>query len=54
MKAAGSTTVPDEVAEKMASTLRHGRWASVADSGHAIHVENPAGLLAVVMPFLAG
>jgi pimeloyl-ACP methyl ester carboxylesterase len=54
VKAAGSTTVPDEIAEKMASTLHHGRWATVADSGHAIHVENPAGLLALVKPFLAG
>ena len=54
VKAAGSATVPDDVAERMASTLRHGQWASVPDSGHAIHVENPAGLLAVVKPFLEG
>jgi pimeloyl-ACP methyl ester carboxylesterase len=54
VKAAGSQTIPEEVAERMATTLPHGRWVAVADTGHAIHVENPAGFLAVVKPFLEG
>jgi len=54
VKAAGSQTIPEDVAERMASTLPHGRRATVQDSGHAIHVENPAGLLAAVKPFLQG
>jgi hypothetical protein len=36
----------------MASTLHHGHWAAVQDSGHAVHVENPVGLLALIKPFL--
>jgi hypothetical protein len=36
----------------MASTLHHGRWVTVSETGHAVHVENPAGLLAVLKPFL--
>lgn len=54
VKAANSATVPDEVAEKMAITIPNGQWAVVPDSGHGVQVENPAGLVAVVKPFLEG
>lgn len=52
IKGGNSATVPDEVAEKMAATLRDGRWVTVPDTGHAVHIENPAGFHAVVKPFL--
>jgi pimeloyl-ACP methyl ester carboxylesterase len=52
VKAAGSQTIPEETGERMASALHHGRWVIVPETGHAVHVENPAGLLAVLKPFL--
>lgn len=54
IKGGNSATVPDEVAEKMVATLRDGRWVMVPDTGHAVHIENPAGFYAVVKPFLEG
>ena len=46
--------VSKEVAEKMAITIPNGQWAVVPDSGHGVHIDNPAGLVAVVRPFLEG
>jgi pimeloyl-ACP methyl ester carboxylesterase len=39
-------------AERMAETLRDGRWAEVPNCGHGIPLENFAGFMAAVAPFL--
>ena len=52
IKGGNSPTVPDDAAQRMADTLRDGRWVTVPDTGHAVHIENPAGFHAVVKPFL--
>ena len=54
VKGAGSPTVPDDVAQRMADALPNGRWVTVPDTGHAVHVENPSGFIAEVKPFLEG
>jgi pimeloyl-ACP methyl ester carboxylesterase len=54
VKAANSTSLPDDVAERMVSTLGNGRRAAVIDTGHSVHIENPAGLIAAIRPFLGG
>jgi pimeloyl-ACP methyl ester carboxylesterase len=52
VRAAGGTAVSDEVGARIVGALKNGRLESVPDTGHSIHIENPAGLLAVVRPFL--
>lgn len=44
--------VRGEVMENMTAQIGNARLVEIADSGHAVPVENPAGLVAAVAPFL--
>ena len=47
-----SDVISDEQAEKFARTLPNGRLVRVEKAGHNVQGDNPAGLLAVLEPFL--
>jgi pimeloyl-ACP methyl ester carboxylesterase len=51
---AADSFVRRPVVERMASTLPAGRFAAVADCGHVVPVDNPAGAADAVVPFLVG
>ena len=48
-----SDVISDEQAEKFVHALPHGRLVQVEKAGHNVQGDNPAGLLAVLLPFLA-
>ncbi len=52
VRAAQSTALADDVGARIVSSLKQGQLVTVPDTGHSIHIENPAGLVAVVKPFL--
>lgn len=47
-----SDVFSDANAKKFAEALPHGRWVKVANSGHTIQGDNPAGLLHELRPFI--
>lgn len=47
-----SDVFTDANAAKFAASLPHGRWVKVANSGHTIQGDNPAGLLDALRPFI--
>jgi pimeloyl-ACP methyl ester carboxylesterase len=47
-----SDVISDEQAEKFVRALAKGRLARVEKAGHNVQGDNPAGLLAVLLPFL--
>jgi pimeloyl-ACP methyl ester carboxylesterase len=47
-----SDVISDEQAEKFAGALPNGRLVRVEKAGHNVQGDNPAGLLAVLQPFL--
>jgi pimeloyl-ACP methyl ester carboxylesterase len=47
-----SDVISDEQAEKFVRALPHGRLVRVEKAGHNVQGDNPAGLLAVLQPFL--
>lgn len=47
-----SDVISDEQAEKFVSALPNGRLVRVEKAGHNVQGDNPAGLLAVLQPFL--
>lgn len=49
---ATNSFVRAEVMADMASRIPHGTLMEIADSGHVVPVENPAGLIEAVAPFL--
>ncbi|MFV2000781.1 MAG: alpha/beta fold hydrolase [Acidimicrobiia bacterium] len=49
---AANSFVRAEVMEEMTARIGGARLVEIADSGHAVPVENPAGLVAAVAPFL--
>lgn len=49
---AGDSFVRRAVMERMASLVPKSKFAEVQDCGHVMPVENPAGVVAAVMPFL--
>jgi esterase len=52
VRGAISDVLTDEAAEKFARSLPQGRWERVANAGHNVQGDNPAGLLKVLRPFL--
>lgn len=42
----------DEHASRFAAALPHGRWVKIANAGHTIQGDNPAGLLEALNPFI--
>jgi pimeloyl-ACP methyl ester carboxylesterase len=51
---AGNSFVRREVMERMATVIPDAAFAEVADCGHVMPVDNPAGVASVVVPFLGG
>jgi pimeloyl-ACP methyl ester carboxylesterase len=47
-----SDVISDEQAEKFVKALSNGRFVRVEKAGHNVQGDNPAGLLAVLQPFL--
>ena len=47
-----SDVISDEQAEKFVRALPNGRLVRVEKAGHNVQGDNPAGLLAVLQPFL--
>ena len=54
VRGALSDVISDEQAEKFVRALPNGRFAKVEKAGHNVQGDNPAGLLAVLRPFLDG
>jgi pimeloyl-ACP methyl ester carboxylesterase len=52
IRGALSDVLTDEVADKFARSLPKGRWVRVANAGHNVQGDNPAGMLEVLLPFL--
>lgn len=52
VRGARSDVFHDADAQKLAQALPQGRWARVENAGHSVQGDNPAGLLAVLRPFL--
>jgi len=52
VRGAQSDVFLDDAAESFARTLPRGRWARVENAGHTVQGDNPAGLIAVLRPFL--
>jgi esterase len=52
VRGALSDVISDEQAEKFVHTLPNGRFVKVEKAGHNVQGDNPAGLLAVLKPFL--
>jgi pimeloyl-ACP methyl ester carboxylesterase len=42
----------DDVMQRMARTVKNGRYIQIADSGHRVHWDNPTELIRAVLPFL--
>jgi pimeloyl-ACP methyl ester carboxylesterase len=40
--------------ERRVASFRDGRMTTIADAGHMLHHDQPAGVAAVIEPFLAG
>ncbi|HEY2106106.1 MAG TPA: alpha/beta hydrolase [Candidatus Binataceae bacterium] len=53
VRGALSDVISDEQAEKFVHALPQGRFVKVEKAGHNVQGDNPAGLLAVLEPFLA-
>ena len=52
VRGALSDVISDEQAEKFVRALPNGRFVKVEKAGHNVQGDNPAGLLAVLRPFL--
>jgi esterase len=52
VRGALSDVLTDEAADKFARSLSKGKWVKVANAGHNVQGDNPAGLLEVLSPFL--
>ncbi len=53
IKAALSPVLSASFARAMAARMAHGRMVQVENSNHHVPIDNPAGLVAVMTPFLA-
>ena len=52
VRGAESDVFHDEDAERLAGALPDGRWVKIANAGHTVQGDNPAGLLVAVRQFL--
>jgi pimeloyl-ACP methyl ester carboxylesterase len=53
VRGAESDVFHDEDAERLAGALPDGRWVKVANAGHTVQGDNPAGLLVALREFLS-
>jgi esterase len=53
IRGANSVMFSDENAHSLATRLKYGSWVKVADAGHNVQSNNPAGLVDALVPFLA-
>ena len=53
VRGALSDVLLDDAAERFARRLPRGHWMRVEGAGHTVQGDNPAGLIAVLRPFLA-
>ncbi len=54
MRGERSDVFTDANASKFAESLPNGRWIKIANAGHTIQGDNPAGLLDALRPFVKG
>jgi pimeloyl-ACP methyl ester carboxylesterase len=54
VRGANSDVLSSDAAARLAKNLPNGRWMEVAEAGHTVQGDNPAGLLAAMRAFLAG
>jgi pimeloyl-ACP methyl ester carboxylesterase len=52
VRGADSDVFHDEDAERLAGALPDGRWVKIANAGHTVQGDNPAGLLVALRQFL--
>jgi pimeloyl-ACP methyl ester carboxylesterase len=52
VRGAESDVFHDEDAERLSSALPRGRWVKIANAGHTVQGDNPAGLLLALRAFL--
>ena len=52
VRGAESDVFHDEDAERLSSALPRGRWVKIANAGHTVQGDNPAGLLVALREFL--
>ena len=52
VRGAESDVFHDEDAERLSAALPHGRWVKIANAGHTVQGDNPAGLLVALRAFL--
>lgn len=52
VRGAESDVFHDEDAERLAGALPDGRWVKIANAGHTVQGDNPAGLLVALRQFL--
>ena len=52
VRGAESDVFHDEDAERLSGALPHGRWVKIANAGHTVQGDNPAGLLVALREFL--
>jgi pimeloyl-ACP methyl ester carboxylesterase len=52
VRGAESDVFLDEDAERLSGALPHGRWVKIANAGHTVQGDNPAGLLVALREFL--
>jgi len=52
IRGAGSAVLPMSTLDKMAEVLKRAQFSLVAQSGHAVMIDNPVGFSAAIMPFL--
>ena len=53
VRGAESDVFHDEDAERLSGALPHGRWVKIANAGHTVQGDNPAGLLVALRAFLS-
>ena len=53
VRGAESDVFHDEDAERLSSALPRGRWVRIANAGHTVQGDNPAGLLVALREFLS-
>jgi pimeloyl-ACP methyl ester carboxylesterase len=53
VRGAESDVFHDQDAERLAGALPDGRWVKVANAGHTVQGDNPAGLLVALREFLS-
>jgi pimeloyl-ACP methyl ester carboxylesterase len=53
VRGAESDVFHDEDAARLSGALSHGRWVKIANAGHTVQGDNPAGLLVALRAFLS-